>query len=200
MAKIFVRHNFSRVALALKGISGKTLQKAVSRSIKRASKTVAKVASQEIRKRRLINMKAGTLKKKIKIFDHASPSKSVTAQYGEVHLSGRPENLARFYAKAVSAGKGVKRVIVSEKGRPYLEQDKAFMVQRGTAAKKVILVREGAKRLPVHKLTGPSLGKLASDSGMLGQLQAVAEERLEKEVSHNLEFYLEQAVNRAKGK
>lgn len=217
MPQIFIRHNFSRIAIALEGVSGKSLQKAVARSIKRVTKGVAKLASQEIRSRRLLNMKAGALKKRIRVFDHTGSGKSVGEQYGEVHLSGRPENLAYFYARRVSAGRsavvqgqnkfgawqGVKlyKILVSEQGRPYLEQDRAFLLVRGAGAQKIILTREqGSKRLPVRKTTGPSVGKLASDAGLLPTLQAQAEARYEREFETNLAFYAEQAIERAKSR
>lgn len=197
MAQILIKHNFNRIKIALEGVSGKTLQKAVARSIKRTSKGVAKVASMEFRSRKLISMKASDLKKKIRIFDRSGSGKPVDRQYAEVHISGKPESLARFFAKSVSAGQGKKRVIVSEQGRPYLETDRSFLLPAGLGKDKIILTRTGKSRLPVKKAMGPSLGKLANDSGMLPKLESVAQDRLEKEIDQNLSFYAQQAIEKA---
>lgn len=204
MSQIVISHDFKRLETLLSGLGSKDLRKAVSRSIKRSIKTVGKVTSQQIRAKKLISMKAATLKSRLRVRDVTGSNKPIAEQYGELRISGRRESLARFYARRILAGKsaltGTKlyRVQVSGMGKPYLDEKKAFMIWRGAGASKVILARVANTRLPVEKQVGDSVAALVDKAGMLPELQVVAIARYKTELEANTRYYVAQAVERAK--
>lgn len=208
--------NFKKVGILLRDISDKTLRQAVARSIARTITTVRKEAVKEFRSAKLISMKSGTMKKRIRAYNHAKATSPVASQFGEVAISGKAESMARFFARETqlgtrvgfhgsrnglySVGSPIYAVQLSQIGKEYAAQYSGtpFFMRKGGMRVNAVMVREGSKRLPIQKMTGPSLGKLAQDHGLLKGLEAVAQRRYGEEFERNLNFYAARAIARAK--
>jgi hypothetical protein len=211
MSKIVVTHNFKRLETLLTGLGDrKEVQKVVARSIKRTLTGARKTAVAEIRARKFLKMSARELKSRIHLYDEARASKPVEQQYGKIWIGSRPENLGKFYARRILAGRlnrqsesggwqGVRlyRVQLNQYGAPYLrDTSRAFLVDRGSG--KVVFSRiAGAKRLPITKETGPSLAELAANAGIPRRIADAASTRYLNEFDTNVRFYAERALARA---
>jgi hypothetical protein len=197
--------DFKKLGLLLKDISDKTLRQASARSISRTITTIRKDAVKEFRSSKLISMKSSTMKKRIRAFNHAKSNQPVNSQFGEVTISGKPESMSRFFAHLNATtskhGQTLYGVTVSALGKEYMEgkDSSAFFMKRNGQLVNAVFARSSNKRLPIQKLTGPSLGKIAQDHGMLTGLGATAQRRYSTEFEHNLKFYADLAVRRASG-
>lgn len=202
MSTVRVTADFSSAFRAFTEINQTAVKQAARRSIKRALKSVGKRASQEVRGRRLIQLSAKSLKTRFREFDNTR-SKDIAGMTGKLWISGRTENLARFYAKRVRAGRskltgaplyGVKVNIL---GQQRIEPG-GFLYKQGKG--KLVLARKTAKRYPLEKRKGPSPSWLIEKAGLLPVLETFARERYAVEFEHNLKFYVERAVERAQSK
>lgn len=216
MSKIVVSHNYQRLSALLRGLGDKkSVQKAVSRSIKRTLTTVRKVAAQDIRAKKLIKISATQAKQKVHAFDEARANKPVEAQYGKVWIGSKAEPLGRFYARRVVAGsskhpmlerqdkgggwRGVRlyRVKLNEYGAPYLKDPKrSFISQKKKGP--VVFTRQGKDRLPIEKQHGPGLAELALRTGIHRRMVQTAGARYQVEFENNVRFYAAKALERAK--
>lgn len=213
-SKVVVTHNMQRISALLRGLGDKkSIQKAVSRSIKRTLTTVRKAAVQELRAKKLIKLSAAEAKQKIHLFNEAKAGKPVQNQYGKIWFGSKPESLGKFYAQRISAGRshviqrrnnrggweGVRlyKVKLNPWGQPYLKDPKrSFLVKRGKGS--VVFQRLGHTRTPIDKLKGPSMAELVGQSGMIPNLAGIASRRYSEEFDRNVEFYAKKALERAK--
>jgi hypothetical protein len=212
-SKIVISGNFQRLSALLKGLgSKKDVQKAVARSIRRTLPSVQKRAFQEIRSRKILQLKQSEVKQRARAYVQGSGSTPVANQYGKIWITPKQESLGRFYARRVAAGRseplgggrgfrvrlyGVK---LNEYGAPYLKSpERTFLVDRKGG--KIVFTRvAGAKRLPLEKQRGPGMAELLQKTGIVSTLAEVARVRYAAEFEQNLHFYAERALARALSK
>ncbi len=202
---IRVTSNASKYKNLFSGFDRNVIRKATARSIKRTIVSGRAKSVSEMRSKRMLSMKAATMKTRITKHDHSGSGKPIGDQFGEIRFSGRQESLARFQAKRRIAGKsklnGANLYVVSVNalGAPYLVSEKAFMVQKGAGKDKIILARAGTKRLPVTKQLGPSIADVAEKTGAMPILIQRVAIQYEKEMENNLKYYAARAISKAKG-
>jgi hypothetical protein len=54
----------------------------------------------------------------------------------------------------------------------------------------VVLAREGKTRYPLKKLFGPSIAYMVQKNGSLERIQAEAQERFDREMTSNLDYFI----------
>lgn len=205
MTRIVITQDFGKVQKLLAELGSKTVKQAVARSLKRTVRGMGTAANREFRSRRLIKLSAKAAKSRITERSRTGPTMKVASMFAELNISGRPESLARFYARRVYKGKSKltgaalygAKVTVFGKGTYIV--NRGFILQKGKGAGMVILARLGEKRLPVEKQKGPSLGALAVAAGLDQKLASQAATRYQSELTHNLKYYAARAIAKAKG-
>lgn len=204
--KIVITHNFQRLTALFSGLGNKReIQQAIARSITRTIPAVQNVAFSEIRAKKILKLKASEVKQRARSYKNVGAGKAASEQYGKVWVTSQAESLGRFYAKKVRAGtskltgRPLFRAQVNSYGTPYLKNpDKSFIVKRGGGS--VIFARVSGRRLPIEKLYGPGMSELVQQTGIINTMARVASERYQKEFEHNVRFYADRAVQKAKGK
>lgn len=174
---------------------------AVRRALQRSITTVAKVSSQEIRARQLVNMRAGELKRAFTIKNNTTGN--ISGMYASMKVSGSAISLGRYWSRKVRPPKGSARKTVALKysaavsplyaaqvkvfGKVQLAgAGKAFLVNR--AGGNLIFMRTGKDRLPVKKLYGPSVAQLFTLTDLGAKIQDVANTRFNTELAAEMKF------------
>jgi hypothetical protein len=111
--------------------------------------------------------------------------------FGVVRISGKPIALENFGAKE-KQGSGVTWFGVN--GALQMIRGAFYQTAFRRGAVKSFLKREGAERLPINRLYGPSMYAVFSKREPLRDLMDVMNERLGIEIKNNLGFYLDRAV------
>lgn len=215
-SKIVVTHNFQRLSTLLQGLgSPKEIQKAVARSIRRTLPKVQKAAFTMIQAKKLLKLKQSEVKTRARSYVQGNAGTPVEEQYGKIWITPRPESLGKFYARKVAAGRSetVQRqdkfggwqgirlysVRLNQYGAPYLKDPKRSFIAQKKGGPVVFKRAPGAKRLPIEKQKGPGAAELVEQTGIHRVLADVASVRYHQEFEHNVKFYAERALNRAKG-
>lgn len=201
--KIIVSHNAKRLNVLLSGLADtKTVQAAIARSIKRTLPAIQKKGFQELRSKQVLKLKASQVKQRMRAYSVTGSGKPASEQYGKVWITPKPEGLAHFYAKRVRAGVSIFNrplyaVRLNSYGQPYLKNPgRSFLA--GNKGGGVVFARmAGAKRLPIEKQFGPGLAQLVQETGILNSMEQVALVRYAEEFDHNVEFYVQRALDRA---
>lgn len=210
--KIIISSSYGKLFSLLKELGNSAAKKAVRRALKRAITGVSTTASRDMRAQKLIHLGARAFKSRFQTELNTGPSVPISSMFAAITVSGKAENLARFYAKRYVAGrsnsimaqdkfggwKGVKLygVKVNSLGQQDLTQN-AFLLDNGKGKDKVILSRTTNARFPLKKLKGPSIAEILQHSGELKKLRAVGAERYEKELRANVKYFASQAVAKA---
>jgi hypothetical protein len=127
-------------------------------------------------------VKQKDLREAISVGKKASPSSltaSVLGRYVTMPLS-------RFSIRPRSIGKKRPRggITATVKRGESKKIKSAFIVMVG--AKPLVMMRAGAKRLPIKKLYGPSIPYMMDNDGVAEQVMKLAQARLDKNLDHEI--------------
>lgn len=200
--------NLSDLKRLQKAISDKIMQKAVSRSLKRTAVTVKKEAAKLIREK--IRLPVGEIKESIKTIERASPSTHIDSQEIRFEIKNKRISLRKFSPRQTRQG-----VSVNVTGKRTIYRH-AFLAIMPNAPEQQVMVRKRvldkgikprrhyiAKRhgrdagyqsgaeLPILKKTERS--PLKAFEGIEEKLRPIAEEKLQKEIIQNLQYYISKA-------
>lgn len=154
-------------------------RRAISRGLNKAAGNVRTTASSAIRKRRSLSAKvvreALTIRK-------ASPGRLVSS----LVATGRPIPLRDYKARATKKGVTAqvspgKRKLISHRS------NRAFIVQKLSGH---VFARQGADRLPIKKLFGPSLPSTFVQQEVKAAWTATARDALPKRIAEEVRFEL----------
>lgn len=181
--QIDIRIDADQLRRAMAQLEYKGVQKATTRALNKAALNVRTEAVKEVRQRRALP--AGTVRDAFRI-------KRASAVYQEaaVIASGRPIALREYGARTTRKGVTVKvmrsggRKMVAHKG------NKAFQLKRFGDH---VYARQGATRLPIKKLFGPSIPTALTSAAVMSSLERVGSAAVAKRLTEELNYELGKA-------
>ncbi len=175
----FVRLDESAVARLTSYLNGmpQNIPKAIARAMNRAIASVKTEASRSLRAK--YTLKNSTILETLQI-RKASPNDLVAAMLSRSNVASLPLNRYKVSPKSDTTGNNRQVVKVTKvKGNPF-KVDKGF-IWRGN-----VFRREGNGRLPIKKLTGPTVPQLLNSEALVPVLSDKAESTFMKRLDHEV--------------
>lgn len=212
MADIKVTADLSKLGVFLNSITEKAVKKAVRKSIQNTFRGIRTDVMKEINKGKFYDKKTlPSAKAKQKYFDEKKNLKSgteLTDMWASLRISSEKLDLIKFFAKPVLTGyssvnhkalygvstnvlgnrKIVPRAFIGFKGKSNAQ------VFRRTGKKSIATKGRyaGQLREQIKRLQGPSMSTLFRKTNAAERIQNEANERMSREMSTNLNYYLNQ--------
>lgn len=211
MAEIKVKVDLDKLSVAINSINEKAIKSAVRTSINRTFTGIRSVIFKEINKGEFYDKaKLPTAKAKSKYFFERKKLASNTElsdMYAAMGISNARISLINFFAKRVQVGvlnqrQPIKlksgRWVTLKKGSPlYGAQVKMFGKTRvygkdfignvGKANEQIFRRKENGE---IFRRTGPSMALLFQKTNAAERIQKEADERMQRELEHNMGYYL----------
>jgi len=167
----------------------KELRIAMNETLKLVASKVAKIVTEELNTTQKV-IKKSLRSKKAKSFDDKGVMTIKAWAIGESSQPDEKRRLSLRHFKPRQSGKGVAAKISKKRGRVFIPG--AFMGPRPGVLRdkwqKDVYARQGTKRLPIFKKSGPSIWGVYVNSGKDAEVRTTARIALSKQMERRIRF------------
>lgn len=183
----------------LAGFDQRTVRTGLSRGLNKLAKQVRTAGKKRITKRYAI--KAGRVAKELRVADRATPHQLVAV----VKARGQRVGLIRYRARWDARKAGASAVVIRGRGRKiyphtFIRTARHTKLSGQEYSTEQVWIREGRKRLPIKRVTGPSIPQLFGSKASTAELGRFARRKFNPVVMHELVYAINSKSKRTRAR